>query len=1344
VTDESDHSYCRFVPQRLLRRHLCDLRPPTATSAEVVYGAALFCDVVGYTRLTEAYARQGSEGLERLKSRISSFFGHLDAIVQAHGGDIVCFIGDAILATWTAKSDDEQGVAIVSALRCAQAIRDYVQSPTADCAVTDVRVASLVTCGELVFATVGGGGGQWFYLAAGPAIEQLSSAKRFAQHEPIVTTPAAWERAKAFCEGHRIPGGYVAIDGIAAFSAPAVGNLHTDPAVPNSTVLRAYLPRVLLERLDTGLLDAFGEFRTATVALIGLQQGPVCVDSMIANLQATVLAVQRSGALLDGEVTQVVADDKGLCIVVAWGIPGRTHEDDALRAVRAALSIQQESTTAGIRTDIGIATGLVYCGILGGASRAEYTVTGSAINLAARMMCSADGSIICDAGTRRRLGDRFQTSSHILVRGNESVATYRVCEPTADTAISQQFHRPRWPGSNPYRIVGREQERSWFTARVAALRSGLGAAVLVEGEAGAGKSRLLGEIVDEAHDITCLLGSARAIERHTPYLVWREIVEQILDRCAGSEPIGRRRVIENAVRGDKAASEYLHLFDAIVPLGFEPKNELSELSDQARADRIEEILLLVIQWYASTYPTLLAIDDAHWMDSASWRATLRLLKRFPPMLLVLLARVENSLEHPWRDDLSEVALSRLVLGALSNASIEAIICERLGIGRADPRLVAFVASRTGGNALFVEELCYMLRDHGHLSIVDGYAQLANEARDEEVALQVPDTVQRVIASRIDRLTVDQRETLKVASVIGLSFSIELLQGIQPWAADAKKLAAQLDHLVALDLLRRSAQGLPATESTEAYAFKHAISQDVAYEMLPHARRHSLHAAVAAHYESSGFADSYSTCPLLAHHWERANVLAKAAHYLNMAGEQAFERFAHREAANFLRRALQCLDRMGAEAPHHLKAQCIRVLGFTSLWLGEVHKSEMYLREGLALLKQPVPTTTGGILAGIVRELVKMPYRIARSSWRSGHSPMQAMSADAALGFVRLGHIAYLNGSSLLSAYTSLRCLSFAESRRSGVESAVIFAAMSVGAGLLRWHGLARRYILLAMRAARSAKNRAVLCQVELYTAMYAVGVGDWTAAKVRTNRALHFARAIGDGRKLDECNIVAGYLYFHTGLYERAATAYRSSAVSGVERGDAQACAWGLLGVARVSLALNRIEEAARALQQALPRAADLLSRIELSGLSAIVRLREGRYEEAYVAAQQGLVLIGKMRQTSFSTLTGTACIAEVLLRLWRDAGVRGSRLAESEVAQNAKVALKRLDAFAKIFPIGVPSSLLLRAEQARLLGRTNRAHALYEAALHASSRLGMPHERARAEAAMSESETAPVKPLHA
>lgn len=931
-----DSSLLSYIP--IDRRHalIRDIALPDRAT-----GAALFADISGFTPLTEALALAlgPQRGAEELTLHLNDVFSALITEVERYGGSVVSFSGDAI----TCWFDQDTGLrATASALAMQAAMRGLatVVLPRGAGATLAMRVA--VATGPVRRFVVGDPTLHRIDVLAGHTLDTLAAIDHLAQPGEVLLDA----HTAAFLGEHlRIaewrehshggqPGNRAAIvEGLQETTEPTAW-----PTLPGATLsedqIRPWLLPAVYERLRQGADQFLADLRPAVALFLSFSgidydeddDAGILLDAYIRRAQATL-------AQYEGSLLHLSVGDKGSYLYAAFGAP-LAHDDDAARAVGAALELRMPPAHLGYIMDVcvGLAQGQMYTGAYGSLTRRTYGVQGDKANLAARLMQQATaGEILCDDEVYRQAHRRwaFETLSPIRVKGKAGlIRVYRPTGPLAAAGV--QPTRPE----DEQQLIGRTAEVARLQVVLDDLQIGHGRVLFIEGEAGIGKSRLAEELVRMVREqgLTGLLGAGRSIEQQTPYRAWRDILTSFFDLEAVTDPVERQMHVQHVVQElVPKMSQRLPLLNDLLPLDLPDTALTAALDPGLRQESLTGLLIALLRAWTRERPLILLLEDAHWLDSVSWNLTMQvaraLLMDDTPLLLIVVNRPldEQSVGAHALANLRDLIRSEtLELGALSSEETVALATNRLGLSAgALPESVALlVRERSGGNPFFAEELAYMMRDRGliKIEIVDAGqgAEASAVARGRCVVSPdlasassiLPDTLQGLILARIDQLPLDRQFTLKVAAVIGRTFTyIPLRDTLNLFTAiNDLALRTHLDELTTRDLTL-----LDMPEPELSYIFRHIITQEVAYQTLLFAQRKQIHRAVAEWYEARLRQDEIRTgslhsspsfsLPLLVHHYHYAEEVEKECYYARLAGEQAAKQYANAEAIRYLSRAL---------------------------------------------------------------------------------------------------------------------------------------------------------------------------------------------------------------------------------------------------------------------------------------------------------------------------------------------------------------------------------------------------------------------------------------------------------
>ena len=1302
-----------YVAALAARRLVGCHEPLGEPDGEQFAAAALFADISGFTALTERLAGSGPAGVEELTELLNGCFGRLVRLVVDHGGDVVKFAGDALLALWPA--DDGLAGVTARAASCGLAMQRVLHASEL-AAGTRLSVRVGVGVGQVSAAHLGGVRGRWEFVVGGPAVAQTCNAEQLGRPGDVVLSPEAVDQVRELCAGEPVPAGPGRRPGLRVTMVqplPPATPLVSAARQAAGAALRGYVPGAILARLDAGQTAWLSEVRHLSVLFLGLPDLDDITPGTLGQANDLVREVQEALYEYEGSVNKLGVDDKGTTLVAAFGLPPVAHEDDPVRAVRAALGIQTQLRHYRVPYAIGIATGRAFCGSVGSDLRREYTMIGRVVNRGARLMQTALDDVVCDRATHQAANAKL-TFERLPPRQVKGVA-----EPVAVFRPSGLRPIRGTPGRS---LVGRAQERRLLTERLTALRAGHGGVLLIEGEAGIGKSCLLDELVIQAagQPLRTLVGAADAIRTTTPYHAWRGVFESLFDLTEVTEPRMRRIRVLEWLRGRPDLERLAPLLGDVLPLDLPQGELIGQLQGQMRADNIRSLLIGALQAATEQQPLLIVVEDAHWCDSASWALARLVAQQIPTALLVLALR---PLTEPTPEEYQRLrqgsGARQLRLDPLPAEDVAALVGQRLGVTSVSQPVADLIGEHAGGNPFFSEELAYALRDTGVITITNGSCRIAPDADLQELSL--PDTVQGVVLTRIDRLAPPQQLTLKVASVIGRSFAYRLLHDIYPIAADRPTLPDQLEGLQ-----RRSLVLPEAPDPDLAWIFKHVITRDVAYELMVRTQRRALHQAIAEWYEQHHQGELPRFYPLLAYHWSRTDVTAKAVQFLGLAGERALEGGAYREAVLFLTAAL---DRDpppqdGGEAARFRRARWERQLAEAHLGFGGTGKGRLHLGRALELLGTPLPKTNRQLGVSVLRQLTLQAVHRAlpNQAVGQGRRPPEE-SLEASRAYMRLTEVFWFANDVPALVHASLQALNQAEQAGPSPELARAYSIMCLAAGSVPIHPLARAYAHRAEQTARHTGQLWPLGYVRFITCVYLIGAARWAELDEALAEAQGLLDQAGDRRALGDALTVQAMSSLYRGEFQRAAAGFDDVHQRGRRDENIQHQVWGLLGKAEWLLRSGQLGEAAQLLEAALALLTDhpdQAEQLRAYGLLAVVHLRQGKAKAARQAAEQAARRIARFRApTAHYLLEGYAAVAEVYLSQWT------ANKDSSNTSRVARHACRDLGSFARIFPIGKPRARLWQGRLAQLSGRKEWAQAAWRAGLASAERLGMPFEAA-------------------
>lgn len=395
---------------------------------ESYQAAVLFSDISGFTKLTERLTAGNPGGIVDLAEILDIYIGQLVNIVTEHGGDIVKFAGDALFAVWRASDSHSLAEMVYRATVCGMNIqRQLVNFEVKKGIQVSLRVG--IGAGSLSVFQVGGLFDRWEIVFAGPAMNQVNRAGKIANSgEVVISSHVQKELEQLHCGEKDKDEKKFHFRSLTKFLPHCSGKkeeVQLSPAVAD--MLRSYIPRAILSRIDDDLDPAQADLRQVAVIFLKVGGFQFSKKRSLEKIQKIMCLMQKSVYHFEGSINRFGVDEKGAILLAAFGLPPLDHDDDALRAVYAAQDLREQFKNAGRECVIGIGTGRVFCGSVGNELRREYTMHGSVVNLAASLMQASD-SIYCDETTyeNARHKIKFEKLEPLFVKGRtEAVNVFR-------------------------------------------------------------------------------------------------------------------------------------------------------------------------------------------------------------------------------------------------------------------------------------------------------------------------------------------------------------------------------------------------------------------------------------------------------------------------------------------------------------------------------------------------------------------------------------------------------------------------------------------------------------------------------------------------------------------------------------------------------------------------------------------------------------------------------------------------------------------------------------------------------------------------------------------------------
>jgi predicted ATPase/class 3 adenylate cyclase len=618
--------------------------------------------------------------------------------------------------------------------------------------------------------------------------------------------------------------------------------------------------------------------------------------------EAAFTLMQSLAKLMEDAVREqggVVQAFTGDGIMAVSGAPV-AFEDDPLRACMAALAILERVKVAsndlearhGARPQlrIGVNSGVAVVGKVQGGNDADAAVLGDTVNIAARLQSlAAPHSAIVSEATYRLLQGQIEASfsgEHQIKGKSDAQKAYRL-DGVRERAT--RFDAKVRRGLTRY--VGRERELERLERGLDAIGGGV-QVFDIAGEPGIGKSRLvhefLGQIVKDRARV--LIGSCTPAGQQTAFLAFIEIVRGAFRLSPSDGEAAVARKLDEGLQGlGLCNTENLGLLLNLLGLS-PPEGALKGLDGVLIGLRTRELLQRLAQARSRLTPLILVFEDLHWLDSASEDLLAKVVASDGPLQLLILHTRRREYSPPWTGRPQVMLLPIEPLSAQETAWIAEA---RLGVDQLPEALARLIAAKAEGNALFAEEIASFLAERGMVRRTATGLDFDSAA----VAAALPESVQSLLASRVDRLAPADRNLLQTAAVVGRRFDPDLVAVVDAVAGDARRSFAAME---ALDLVRR-------VDGSSDYRFKHALVRDALYNGLLSGPRAALHLKVAEELERRGASRLTEIAESLAHHYGQTSRVEKAFTYLAMAGDKSLDVYSITEAEQFYRQALKLYE-----------------------------------------------------------------------------------------------------------------------------------------------------------------------------------------------------------------------------------------------------------------------------------------------------------------------------------------------------------------------------------------------------------------------------------------------------
>lgn len=837
-------------------------------------------------------------------------------------------------------------------------------------------------------------------------------------------------------------------------------------------------------------------------------------------------------------------------------------------------------------------------------------------------------------------------------------------------------------------FVGREFEIEQLTERLQKTINGEGQAILIAGESGVGKSRLL----EELRTIALVRGAnvVRGLgvsEGGSPYALWRNTLRWL----AMIRP-----------PGELEASVLKPLIPDIADLIDRPVEDPPELAPQAMQARIISIMESLIENQPKDKPLVVMLEDLHWAGSESLTALEHIVKHLSDTPIFIVASYRDD-EYPTLPDVLNLPV--ISLKRLTNDAIMALSTSMLGDAGQQIQVVDLLQRETEGNIFFVIEVVRALAEEtGSLDSI-GKRTIPGQIFDGGL--------QTIINRRLEHVPTFYRPLMELTAITGRQIDLDIL----------KVLNSHLPNLQRVDLdewLESLSDAAIINVVDNQWQFAHDKLRDGLIDKITSLEMRDMHRRVAeAIEEVYGEHPEYTAS--LAYHWRNAGDTSREFAHVTRAGDQSLANGAYEESAKYFNRALDIAGK--TKLTPLAKATLLRKLSSAYVAMGNLSEGGNILRESLALYGYPAPMESelGRKLLG--QFSTQLMHRCLPFVFMERKSDQHDELLDVAVAHEQLVELAYYTNNSMMGLYASLRTLNIAELMGLSKHLGRAYASVSYVSILIN-STISNMYYRKGIKAAYDEGDALSIARTHQVSTLRYVSKGNWEEAEAELKQALKIYEELGDLRFWTSGAQTLGEVYYFRGEFQASIDIRKRIYETALRYGDTQAQGFGLRGQAMNLLILGDLDEAEKLAQAAVSRYSasnDQIGEADSWGLLALINLRQERFRRALVNAEQVIKLATHQAPTSYNLLISYYSTAETLLSLYeRDNGTEQQKLAEL-----INPLLDVFKTYTKRFAIGKPRYALYLGRWMWLTGKQNAAFKIWKSGLQALESLHMPYDEA-------------------
>lgn len=845
-------NFTQFIPEIFIERMLSE--NDFLNKSKEINGTVLFADISGFTKLSEKLLEEGNEGTEELTIILNRYFTEMIFIIESYNGHVIKFGGDSITIIFAGERESVL-YAVKCSLEMQEAMRSFRQIDF-NIGTFGIRMKIGINFGRIILNIIGNEIRKE-YIVDGEALQDACRIENLANPGEIVIGDKGYLLVKdAVSVYEEIDNNHVISSLIKEVSKNSDIKIKKNDYQGLKEKLIPFLPKKI---------NKYGEHKKVTTIFVNYKSD-IDTHSFFCSLMD--IAEQY-----DGYINKVDINDKGKTVIILFGID-KSHDNNFERAVKCVMEIRK--LYPGIKA--GVNSGYVYCGLIGSDARKEFSIIGMSINFAARIMQTAQyGEILVSERSKESIENTFAIEEKGIftlkgIKGQVKLYSVLKEKPKKDVFSKIVLFKDK-------KLYGREKEISLLENLIIKVENNNGQVVGIRGDAGVGKSHLLATLLNiwQNKGYSGCAGECLYYGKSIAFVPIVDILERLFEIGDDNDEIKKQKINDFCfeVMADKV--NFFPLFYQYMGIKDDGNEFIKQMAAKDKIDNLQFMILDLISYKSRKKPFLIIIEDLHWIDSDSLNILQFLIRNIENEAVLILLLYRNEIDI--KEFLQYRHFTEIILENLQTTNargiIENILLSRnIKIDMVEKESIDTILNHSEGNPLFIEEIISYLIDTGNLRRENHnlYKISGN--------IEIPGTIANTILVRIENLSEMEKEILKIASVIGRQYDLDILKHIYMDKMDEIKILQLLRTIEQNNLIRL------IDEKLSVYIFKHDSIQKSIYEMMSFTQRREIHKQIALFIEENYKDNIDNYFSTLAFHYELSQNIEKQIYYYEKSGDKA--------------------------------------------------------------------------------------------------------------------------------------------------------------------------------------------------------------------------------------------------------------------------------------------------------------------------------------------------------------------------------------------------------------------------------------------------------------------------